>query len=138
MKSKPFDELIKDTEYALTKAIFSSNNRYMNKQIHNMYFLDDKIFHYTDLNGLIGILGNKGFWLSEAKFLNDSEELYNGVKSTIELINKLILKPRYLIFKNVLKQTIQKLKENDFKNNYIASFSTKSDDLDQCRAYSKN
>lgn len=137
-QTHPLYELVKNPGYGLLRAQFTVIDRYMKKQIHNMYFLEDKIFHYTDLNGLIGILENKGFWLSEAKFLNDSEELYNGVKLTIELINKLISKPRYLIFKDVLEKTIQKLQKYDFKNNYIASFSTKSDDLNQWRAYAKN
>ena len=51
---------------------------------------------------LNGILTNKGFWLSEAKYLNDKEELLNGRNLTIELIQILLTKSRYLDFKGVL------------------------------------
>jgi len=83
-------------------------------------------------------LESKGFWLSEAKFLNDAEELYNGVKLTKSLIEKLIVKERYSTFKDVLLKTLEQLETYDYKNNYIASFSLKSDDLEQWRAYAKN
>ena len=51
---------------------------YIEKYGHNLILDKDEIFHYTDLNGLKGILEGRGFWLSEAKFLNDEEELKNG------------------------------------------------------------
>lgn len=133
-----WDEFVKNTKLGLLRAQFSANKAYMKKYINNMYFLEGEIFHYTDLNGLQGILESKGFWLSEAKFLNDAEELYNGAKLTKSLIEKLIVKERYSPFKEILLETLAQLKTYDYKNNYIASFSLKSDDLEQWRAYAKN
>lgn len=35
----------------------------------------DILYHYTDINGFLGILKNKKLWLSAANNLNDSGEL---------------------------------------------------------------
>jgi len=122
----------------MLRAEFSVQNKYLKKFAHYLFFLDDIIYHYTDLNGLMGILHNKGFWLSEARYLNDKEELYNGRNLTIKLINNLISKKRYSCFKDILLKTIALLEKNEFKGYYIASFSSKADNLEQWRAYSKN
>ena len=109
-----------------------------NKYIKDMYSMFDnrKLYHYTDLNGLLGIVQSNGLWLSEAKYLNDKEELINGKKLTIDLINYLLKnKSKYAIFREVLMGVINKLETNTFSNNYVCSFSLKEDDLDQWRAY---
>lgn len=137
MEKDTFD-FIKDIEFGMLRAEFSVQNKYLKKFAQHLFFSQDILYHYTDLNGLTGILQNKGFWLSEAKYLNDKEELYNGCNLTIELIESLINKKRYLSFQEVLLKTISLLKNNEFKNYYITSFSSKADDLEQWRAYSKN
>ena len=137
MKEDTFD-FVKDIEFGMLRAEFTAQNKYLKKFAQNLFFLQDTLYHYTDLNGLTGILENKGFWLSEAKYLNDKEELYNGCNLAIELIQNLINKKRYSSFKNILSKTISLLNENEFKNYYIASFSSKADDLEQWKAYSKN
>ncbi len=38
-----------------------------------------KIFHYTDLNGLKGIVGDNSFWATNVYFLNDERELRHGI-----------------------------------------------------------
>lgn len=137
-KRDEWDEFVKNIEYGVLRASFSDSKAYMKKHIHNLYFLKGEIFHYTDLNGLQGILEGRGFWLSEAKFLNDAEEIYNGVKITKDLIEKLMAKDRYSSFSEILLGTLNKIESHDYTNNYIASFSLKSDDLEQWRAYAKN
>jgi hypothetical protein len=39
---------------------------------------DKYLFHYTDLNGLQGILSNADLWLTDSRYLNDSEEMRHG------------------------------------------------------------
>lgn len=74
--------------------------------------LERIIYHYTDLNALISILGfeHTTLWASNASFLNDSSELMQG----IALINK--LHP-------------SNLKLEDFKDYYLTSFSNTEDSL---------
>ena len=38
-----------------------------------------KIYHYTDLNGLLGIVGSNSLWATHFSFLNDSNELIHGM-----------------------------------------------------------
>jgi len=137
MKKDTFD-FIKDIEFGMLRAENSVQSKYLKKFAQHLFFSQDILYHYTDLNGLTGILQNKGFWVSEAKYLNDKEELYNGCNLTIELIKSLINKKRYSSFQEVLLKTISLLKNNEFKNYFITSFSSKADDLEQWRAYSKN
>src|SRR5215210_578604 len=45
------------------------------------------IYHYTDLNGLRGIVDNHDLWLTHSRYSNDDEELTHGsqiVKKVIE------------------------------------------------------
>lgn len=125
-------------KYGFIRAQSNTSKRYLKKFAKTLYFIDDEIFHYTDINGLKGILESRGFWLSEAQFLNDAEEIYNGVNIAKLLIEKLLTKKRYSIFHNILINTLSKLENSDFKHHYIASFSLKQDDLEQWRAYAKN
>ncbi|MDF4902387.1 DUF2971 domain-containing protein [Vibrio parahaemolyticus] len=37
------------------------------------------LFHYTDANGLIGILENKSLWVNDVNFMNDTHELVHGL-----------------------------------------------------------
>lgn len=131
-------DLIKDNKYGVLRAQFTAHYRYLNKLAKTHYLIDDEIFHYTDINGLKGILENRGFWLSEALFLNDAEEIYNGVKITKLLIDQLLSKKRYSMFHNILTNTLCELESSNFRHHYIASFSLKQDDLEQWRAYAKN
>ena len=37
-----------------------------------------RLYHYTDLNGLQGIISNKDLWLTDSRYSNDSEEMRHG------------------------------------------------------------
>lgn len=133
-----FDELVKNTEFGVLRAQWTSNNRYFRKKFSELHGVDKFIYHYTDLSGLHGILENKGFWLSEAIFLNDSEELYNGRNIAVSLIDRLIEKKRYSKFRHILEGVIEKLNRSQFTDRYVCSFSMEPDNLEQWRAYAKN
>lgn len=94
------------------------------------------LHHYTDLQGFVGILKGKGFWLSDAKYLNDAEEIVNGVNKGILVINEMLGYKRYSHFFDVLERLKISL-ENQVKSLsiYVASFSLMSDSLDQWRSY---
>ena len=96
------------------------------------------ISHYTDLNGLYGIVESGGFWLSDHRFLNDTEEFENGRKLTGILLNRLTDKSRYGGFRDALKETISQLESYSEKPYFVCSFSKKPDSLDQWRSYAGN
>lgn len=135
--------LVSKFEEPFFKAVWESSARYTTKYMDKLYNTQDVINHYTDMNGLYGILNNKCFWLTNILYLNDSKEIFNGRDISINLINILLNnillnKKRYACFKNVLNITIDYLNSNEFKNIYITSFSLENDSLEQWRAYSKN
>jgi hypothetical protein len=43
-----------------------------------------KLFHYTDVSAVKSILENEKMWLTDVRYLNDSEEMHNGISMLIE------------------------------------------------------
>ncbi|EJG2383281.1 hypothetical protein HMPREF1144_0490 [Klebsiella sp. OBRC7] len=43
-----------------------------------------KIYHYTDLNGLKGIIESGSLWATHFSFLNDSNELTHGMNCLVK------------------------------------------------------
>jgi hypothetical protein len=93
------------------------------------------ISHYTDLNGLFGIVESGGFWLSDHRFLNDSEEFENGRNITRKILDKLATKKRHYAFSEILKKSSCFLGSHKEKACFVCSFSKDPDNLDQWRAY---
>jgi hypothetical protein len=102
------------------------------------HYSGDTISHYTDLCGLYGVVESGGFWLSDHRFLNDTEEFENGRKLTIDLLQILEGKHRYNNFKEVLIETRSQLESYSEQPYFICSFSKKPDSLDQWRSYGGN
>jgi hypothetical protein len=92
--------------------------------------------HYTNLQGLIGIIGTHGFCLSDMRFLNDSEEYKNGVILSQKRLQEYISKSSK--FNKIIQDAILEL-SLPLKNTYfVASLSEKEDSLEQWRAYSSS
>jgi hypothetical protein len=106
--------------------------------VDRFFYSGKTISHYTDLNGLYGIVESGGFWLSDHRFLNDTEEFENGRRLTRNLLEFLMSKPRFTDFKGVLKETLKQLENYSEKPYFICSFSRKPDSLDQWRSYAGN
>lgn len=45
------------------------------------------LYHYTDLHAVYSILKNKVIWLTDIRFLNDSQELHDGMSVLSEALN---------------------------------------------------
>jgi hypothetical protein len=53
-----------------------------------LYFpIETKLYHYTDLNGLLGIIQDNSLWLSGINYLNDSDEFRNGVSTAKSILS---------------------------------------------------
>lgn len=102
--------------------------------------LPNKLYHYTNLNGLIGILENSEIWLSNMYFLNDKNEFELGLRFVVEQLEVYkggfsVLKPtKYFI--EALEKAIDFIKEKD--SPYILSMTTNNDLLSQWRGYTNN
>ncbi len=83
-----------------------------------------KLYHYTSLDGFMGIVRSRSFWASDIRYMNDSSEY----RIAFELGN---LKPS----NSIVAKMIQSLENAPI---YVVSFSEKSDDLGQWRGYTPN
>lgn len=98
------------------------------------------LYHYTDSNGLLGILDCKQFWATDFRFLNDGKEIYYGIDILLEC---LLCEPnsgglRGLFLKR-LKEKVEAVRSNieksiDFRA-YVACFCSDGDLLSQWRGY---
>lgn len=100
---------------------------------------DRTIWHYTDGGGLLGILRTKSVWASSAVFLNDSAEIREAFKVAREVAKD---DKRGEIELACLGAALSRA--GDAKSGldtmshlgvFVASFSSKCDDLSQWRSY---
>lgn len=95
------------------------------------------VYHYCNLDALIGILTYKVLWASNYKYLNDHEEI-DAAK--VIILNYLDIIQENIKSSDIKDILISKIKSsagsvNDY---FITSFSKESDVLSQWRAYSEN
>jgi hypothetical protein len=91
------------------------------------------LYHYTSLDGLIGIINGNSVWASHCKYLNDSTEYIHALNFPISLSNDIYMEDDYLSpFGFSMRKALDEMKHNDV---YVSSFSEKSDLLSQWRGY---
>ncbi|MEI9871369.1 DUF2971 domain-containing protein [Enterobacter hormaechei] len=92
------------------------------------------IYHYTDLNGLKGIIENNSFWATNFYFLNDSQEIEHGIKCILSSLDYLKddFSERSLKF---IRDAMTKFQLFEAKHFYNISFCQESDLLSQWRGY---
>jgi hypothetical protein len=99
--------------------------------------LPDELWHYTDANGLIGILQSGKIWTTQVTCLNDTlEQRYFGdlvhaaVKQRRTVNTDPAIEPLFRVADNLLS-------ERDFTamGQFVACFSEAKDDLGQWRGY---
>lgn len=122
--------------FGFLRAQFNRDSKHFDVDL--FFYSGETISHYTNLNGLYGIIESGGFWLSDHRFLNDTEEFENGRKLTKKLLNNLLEKEKYSDFSKVINETIKQLDTYSEQPYYVCSFSKKADSLDQWRSYANN
>lgn len=93
--------------------------------------------HYTDLNGLKGIVENNEVWLSDHRFLNDMTEHSYGKQLAINIINESMHTVEPTNFSTVLEDVL-KIIIDCSPVFYVASMSLGRDKLDQWKGYGRN
>lgn len=117
-------------------TILSSINNDLKNIITKMQ-CPNKLYHYTSLQGLMGIVKSNSLWLSEARFLNDSLEIEHGLDIIKANISQVSHDFPTKFSKDVLNNVNNKLSNRQYSY-YIASFSEETDSLNQWRPYSNN
>ncbi len=97
------------------------------------------IYHYTNDNGLRGILESGKIWMTDIFNLNDPTELRHGVTSASGVLKEAEdkTKPEIRTFiqqmSSILEEDIERM-----ANFFVCCFSLDGDDLGQWRAYADN
>lgn len=98
-------------------------------------FIFTSVFHYTSLAGLQGIIKDEGFWASDNRFMNDTEEFGHGVEVALKVLTHAIRRTRNPQFAEVLTAVQIQLSARPAEGNLIACFSLSEDSLEQWRGY---
>jgi hypothetical protein len=106
----------------------------------NSFKPPELVYHYTDDNGLKGILENGNLWFTDIFNLNDPTEIAHGFKKAVELLDRLT-RPRMPIHETFVSGFANFADKGGLgaaANFFTCSFSLASDDLGQWRAYADN
>lgn len=104
--------------------------------IHNLG-IDKKLFHYTNLEGLKGILRTRSLWFTHAGTLNDPMEIQYGRDFIVKLANDFSQKENDEIFRSFFEQLKLQLSTlgNIIHHPFICCFCEEGDLLSQWRTY---
>lgn len=128
IKSKK--ELIEGCPFFMTIAPYISD-KYKEYLYENVEYL----YHYTNLNGMLGIIETLGFWATHIKYMNDSKEYLHG----LSLCNKIIenySKNGTSDQVKFLNKVSECLNDEDSEN-FVISLCSNGDLLSQWRGYSR-
>lgn len=94
-----------------------------------------RLYHYTSLAGLRGIVESRGIWASHCRYMNDTREVQHGIDVAIDVLLRVKRKKRYFALAEAIEIAVENLKDQAKLDYYIACFSNVDDSLDQWRAY---
>ncbi len=131
----------------LTEAISKGDWLYLWLYLSEKYGLrvSENFYHYTDINGFIGIIGRCEFWLSHLRYMNDTSEYIEGENICKNSIKKLL--PKVCDEQKKFLLELQSLLNKDksaglfpFSRTdvFSLSFTRDRDSLDMWRGYGKN
>lgn len=94
----------------------------------------ERLYHYTDLKALKGIVMDHAFWVTKSDFLNDKFEFYYAFKVIRKVCMKLIPNPQNRkVFMHVLKERMDffhgSMSDQILAGWYVLSFSRVKDSL---------
>ncbi len=101
----------------------------------NALFFGGTIYHYTTIGGLKGIIDTNGFWASDNRFMNDTEEVHHGFELIKGVVGQRMRRERLLSFKEILAAVLDSLPKPHENSSLIACFSLARDSLEQWRGY---
>ncbi len=127
--------LLNSMEEALDDYNAWSEKHLLDGDIRNK--ITSPLYHYTDGNGLKGILENEEIWFTSYEFLNDPKEISFGMAVAIKLLTEIGegSDPRIKMFCDMVIDLFSHENMKTAFGIFIASFSRNSDDLGQWRGY---
>jgi hypothetical protein len=103
----------------------------------DFHIMPEILYHYTTAGGLFGILQHKSIWATDARFLNDAQEIIYALDDTCEYLReRLSGEPSGTPQHAVIGTAIEMLKEPDLPTEiYLSCFCEDGDLLSQWRGY---
>ncbi|MXN63669.1 DUF2971 domain-containing protein [Stappia sp. GBMRC 2046] len=101
----------------------------------NSSLFKGKLFHYTTISGFKGIIDSAGFWASDNRFMNDTEEVRHGSELIRKILQRREKNEKTEDFKYILRQVQENLPHPNENTNLVACFSLVRDSLEQWRGY---
>jgi hypothetical protein len=95
------------------------------------------LFHYTDYNGLAGIVSKDLFWATNAKFLNDASEVHYGFEIAMKEVHERQRSATTERWKDLLRVAEQFLCDpsSELSDAYVVCFCQHNNMLSQWRTY---
>jgi hypothetical protein len=93
------------------------------------------LFHYTNLDGLKGIIENQDLWLTHARYSNDEREITFGLSIADDAVASLHAEGGPSAQRPYLTEVRALLESNQSVDVYICCFCEEDDRLSQWRAY---
>lgn len=97
-------------------------------------------FHYTNAQGILGILRSRAIWATHIEYLNDTVEFTYARELATEVISQLPDKAGAALhsrFRSCFLEGIRRRRSRDI-NVFVTSFSARGDSLSQWRGYGAN
>ncbi|MGH1432782.1 MAG: DUF2971 domain-containing protein [Neptuniibacter sp.] len=94
----------------------------------------DRLYHYTSVEGLKGILDNESLWTTQIQYMNDSKEFSHAVDIAFQIIKR----KKYNAEEGLLKYyeaMEHSLKSSNGARTFIFSMTENPDQLSQWRGY---
>lgn len=114
-------------------------------KIPEVQTINQRFYHYTSIDGFMSILQNRDFWISNIRFMNDSQEFENGkeickhiVRNKLEVCDsntKLFLEKILEISESNRSEGVNAISKKDI---YALSFCNDGDILSQWQFYGNN
>jgi hypothetical protein len=94
----------------------------------------DRLYHYTSVDGLKGILDNESVWTTQIQYMNDSKEFSHAVDIAFQIIKRKKYKAEECLVKyyEAMEHT---LKSSNGARTFIFSMTENPDQLSQWRGY---
>lgn len=91
------------------------------------------LYHYTSLNGVLGMLHSRSVWASHVSYLNDASEFRHGLSFAKQIAGSIFMNDDYLAaFGWAARHALGAVSADSL---YVACFSEKADLLSQWRGY---
>jgi len=101
------------------------------------FIVEHRLYHYTSLEGLEGIVSGNDLWLTHTQYCNDDEELTHGLSLTRQVIAEQAESGDDRR-KEYLNKLLKLLERPELDAVYVCCFCEKDDLLSQWRAYAAN